>query len=55
MTTEGSEETENGPGPSTFRENNNGPLLFSLFSRFSQKLPSTSFFQNLVSKIFTTI
>jgi hypothetical protein len=32
-----------------------GPLLFSLFFRFSQKLPSTSFSQNLVSKIFTTI
>jgi hypothetical protein len=32
-----------------------GPLLFSLFFRFSQKLPSTSFSQNLVSKICTTI
>jgi hypothetical protein len=36
-------------------ESDIGPLLFSLFSRFSQKLPSTSFSQNLVSKICTTI
>jgi hypothetical protein len=32
-----------------------GSLLFSLFSRFSQKLSSTSFSQNLVSQIWTTI